>query len=33
MGEHVDQSASGSYFLKTRGEAPFAYVEDVDNNL
>ncbi|XP_033225039.1 inactive pancreatic lipase-related protein 1-like [Belonocnema kinseyi] len=33
MGEHVDQSAAGSYFLKTRGEAPFAYVEDVDNKL
>ena len=31
MGEHVDQSASGSYFLKTRPEPPFAYIEDMDN--
>lgn len=25
LGEHVDKTASGSYYLKTRSEAPFAY--------
>ncbi|XP_051156085.1 inactive pancreatic lipase-related protein 1-like isoform X2 [Leptopilina boulardi] len=33
MGEHVDKSATGSYFLKTRSEPPFAYTEEINNHL
>lgn len=34
MGEHVDRAARGSYFLRTRSEAPYAYQEEMtDNNV
>lgn len=34
MGEHVDKSASGSYFLRTRSEPPYAYQQEItDNNV
>lgn len=32
MGEHVDKSASGSYFLRTRSEPPYAYLPEITNN-
>lgn len=32
LGEHVDKNARGSYFLRTRSEPPYAFVEDVGNN-
>ncbi|KAK2578055.1 hypothetical protein KPH14_008470 [Odynerus spinipes] len=32
MGEHVDTSASGSYFLRTRSEPPYAYLPEITNN-
>lgn len=32
MGEHVDTSATGSYFLRTRSEAPYAYLPEVTSN-
>ncbi|XP_043498851.1 pancreatic triacylglycerol lipase-like [Polistes fuscatus] len=32
MGEHVDKSASGSYFLRTRSESPYAYMPEVTSN-
>lgn len=34
MGEHVDQTASGLFFLRTRSEPPYAYMPEVtDNNI
>ncbi|XP_023246559.1 pancreatic triacylglycerol lipase-like [Copidosoma floridanum] len=32
LGEHVDKSARGSYFLRTRSESPYAYVKDITDN-
>ncbi|KAI4503412.1 hypothetical protein M0802_001634 [Mischocyttarus mexicanus] len=32
MGEYVDKSASGSYFLRTRSEMPFAYIPEIISN-
>ncbi|XP_058792149.1 pancreatic lipase-related protein 2-like [Phymastichus coffea] len=32
LGEHVDKSARGSHFLRTRSEPPFAYTEDFAEN-
>jgi len=34
MGEHVDQTAEGLFFLRTRSDSPYAYVPKVtDNNV
>lgn len=34
MGEHVDHTAEGLFFLRTRSEPPYAYISEVtDNNL
>ncbi|XP_015190440.1 PREDICTED: pancreatic triacylglycerol lipase-like isoform X3 [Polistes dominula] len=32
MGEHVDKSANGSYFLRTRSESPYAYMPEITSN-
>lgn len=32
MGEHVDQTASGLFFLRTRSDPPYAYTPEVINN-
>ncbi|KAJ8669350.1 hypothetical protein QAD02_000609 [Eretmocerus hayati] len=32
LGEHVDKSSRGSYFLKTRSEPPYAYIKDIEDN-
>ncbi|XP_014472007.1 PREDICTED: pancreatic triacylglycerol lipase [Dinoponera quadriceps] len=32
MGEHVDQTASGLYFLRTRSSSPYAYTSEVADN-
>ncbi|XP_011648264.1 pancreatic triacylglycerol lipase isoform X2 [Pogonomyrmex barbatus] len=32
MGEHVDQTAKGLFFLRTRSEPPYAYMPEVTNN-
>ncbi|XP_076629273.1 pancreatic triacylglycerol lipase [Colletes latitarsis] len=32
MGEHVDKTASGTYFLRTRSESPYAYQEEITDN-
>lgn len=32
MGEHVDQTADGLFFLRTRSDPPYAYIpEKIDN--
>lgn len=34
MGEHVDQTAEGLFFLRTRSGPPYAYIPKVtDNNI
>lgn len=32
MGEHVSRVATGTYFLKTRSETPYAYQEEITDN-
>lgn len=32
MGEHVDQTAEGLFFLRTRSDPPYAYISEVTNN-
>ncbi|KZC09780.1 Pancreatic triacylglycerol lipase [Dufourea novaeangliae] len=32
MGEYVDKTTTGTYFLKTRSEAPYAYQEEITDN-
>lgn len=32
MGEHVDQTASGLFFLRTRSSAPYAYTSEIADN-
>ncbi|XP_012523445.1 pancreatic triacylglycerol lipase isoform X2 [Monomorium pharaonis] len=32
MGEHVDQTAKGLFFLRTRSDPPYAYIPEVTNN-
>lgn len=32
MGEHVDRTAEGLFFLRTRSDPPYAYIPEVTNN-
>jgi len=32
MGEHIDQTAEGLFFLRTRSDPPYAYIPEVINN-
>lgn len=32
MGEHVDQTARGLFFLRTRSDPPYAYTPEVISN-